>query len=109
MVRIVQCLCPSRHCIMAIAYLPGITSTPDVSDEDITLTEANAADHLRLMVEDAVGAGWLDPWCGICRSRDFHYEDGRTAFQTLAEAYPVMKALEDAQRRTREFMKAAKN
>ena len=90
---------------MGFAYEPGVTRTNggDVIDEN------NAAHFLRTAVEAAIEGRGLDPWCGICKSRDFHYEDAKSIFKTIEEAYPVMKIVEEAQRRTREFLRASRN
>ena len=44
---------------------------------------------------NAVDQRVINPWCGICQSRDFYYEDGVTRFRTMEEAMP---ALEQGQR-----------
>lgn len=111
MIRIVQCLCPQRHAILAIAYEPGITAAQEDfgGTDDITLTEENAADYLRSMVEGLVKRQSLNPWCGVCHSRQFTYEDRPTRFATMREAIPELQRLEDAQQRTRVFFDAGRN
>jgi hypothetical protein len=95
-VRIVQLLCPQRHCIVATAY-----ESPD-GEADPEMTEA-----LRRKFGALVGAGW-NPWCGICSSRDLRPEDRPTIFATLAEAAPFLRHLADAQAATRAFFRASK-
>jgi hypothetical protein len=51
----------------------------------------------------------INPWCAICESRSFIYEDEVTRFRTLAEAEPELRAMEEGQRRTAEFLKASRN
>lgn len=84
MIHIVQCLCPDRHCIMAVAYDDAVTDGEE------------AQRKLQGVIKQAVDAGGvINPWCGICQSRDFYYEDGVTRFRTMEEAMP---ALEQGQR-----------
>jgi hypothetical protein len=52
--RIVQALCPLRHCIAALAYEPG------------ELTEANAANALRGAMDASIASGEIHPRCEIC-------------------------------------------
>jgi hypothetical protein len=87
-VWICQCLCPGRHCILA-----SVAEAPD---------EATASERvrtpLRRAVVDLLAAGELNPVCAICgaNSATWNYELGRTAFATLAEAMPTLRAIEAA-------------
>jgi hypothetical protein len=53
-----------------------------------------AVDALRTMVTNGIALGMFNPWCGICKSRDFHYEVGGTRFRTMAEAEPHLREIE---------------
>ena len=111
MIRIVQCLCGAkRHCILGITYEPGITAAQADfgSCDDITLTEANAAGYLRSVMEGVIARKLLDPWCGICGSREFVYEDARTRFKTMDEAQPEIQRLEEENFRSRQMIDALK-
>jgi hypothetical protein len=55
-VHIVQCLCPQRHCICAIAYQPGERHTPETVIE-----------KFRAQVEAAIQTKALNPWCGLAK------------------------------------------
>lgn len=79
MIHIIQCLCPERHAILAVAY------------DDAATTGAEALQMFQSMVLVAVDGGGLNPWCGICQSREWFYEDGVTRFRTLAEAKPFLE------------------
>lgn len=92
MVHIVQCLCPSRHCIAAIAF------------DDKDLSPEKALEGFPMLVNSTVAVGGWNPWCGICRSRDWHYELGRTRWETLEEAMPRIKELERQQALTRSII-----
>jgi hypothetical protein len=96
---------------MAFAYMPGITSAQkDFGGcDDITLDESNAADYLRSMIEGFIARSCLDAWCGLCKCRNFTYEDGASIFETIDEAYPTLKRMEEAQMRTREAARASRN
>jgi hypothetical protein len=103
-VRIVQCLCPSRHCIMAIAYLPGVTAAAWDSTNDITLTEDNAPGYVRdRIVGPALRSRLINPWCSICsaKSGTWCYEDAPTKFKTIEEAEPHLRKVEEANAATR--------
>ena len=64
MVKIVQLLCPERHCLLGIAY----------EDERGSFKEACAA--LQAMID----SGPFNNWCGLCGSRVLHFEEGTTKF-----------------------------
>ena len=73
-VRIVQLLCPQRHCIVASLYDPEENTSKTIMDFlDVQRTS-------------------LDPWCGICKSRNLQYEDRPTVFKTMEEAMPFVQA-----------------
>jgi hypothetical protein len=99
MIRIIQCLCPSRHAIMALAYVPGITGAQKEfgGTEDITLDESNAVEYMRSIVEGLIERHVINPWCGLCMSRVFSYEDALTRFKTIEEAEPILRQLEAEQ------------
>jgi hypothetical protein len=100
MIHIVQCLCPQRHCIMAVAY------------DDVTTNGADALEQLEAVMKEAIERHMLNPWCGICQSRDFFYEDGVTRFTTMEEARPHLErsgADQIATRAVIDELKASRN
>ena len=96
-VRIVQLLCPARHCVIGFAYL-----TQDGTADPEMIRKATA------MFGVMVGDGILNPWCGLCKSKDLHAEDEATVFITMEEAKPMLEALEREQAETRKFWEASK-
>lgn len=87
-VRIIQLLCPQRHCIVAIAYeSPNGEEIPENAQK----------------LNDGLKSHGLNPWCGICGSKQLQCEDRATGFRTLQEAQPHLEANERAQAITREF------
>jgi hypothetical protein len=95
-VRIVQLLCPERHCIIATYYeSPDGEAIPEMTD------------RLREMFADFLKAG-ANPWCGICNSRNLHPEDAASIFATMAEAKPFIEKCALDQALTREYFKASK-
>jgi hypothetical protein len=85
MIHIVQCMCPCRHAIFAIAY-----------DEKAIDTET-ATRGFAALVEGMIETNTIRRRCSIChKDVEFHYEDGVTKFQTMEEAMPHLKCLEDA-------------
>ena len=69
-VHIVQCLCPQRHCILAVAYEEG----------------ASNSQTAMALLRETMGRLRVNPWCGICGLSGFTYEDRRTPFATLGDA-----------------------
>ncbi len=96
-VRIVQVLCPSRHCIVASAY-----ESPD--GEPI----CEVTDSLRARVESMLATNAMDPWCGICKSRSWSYDDQATAYSTMEEALPQLQKAADQQAITRAYFRASR-
>lgn len=96
-VRIVQLLCPQRHCVVASAYLsPNGAEIPKM------------AERLREHFAEWVASG-ANPWCGLCQSRDLWAEDQPTRFATMEEAAPHLAESQRLQRATRQYLKASKN
>jgi len=88
-VWIAQCLCgPKRHAIMAASGM--------ATDESDAL--AVLGKPLREQIEEAVRAGVVNPWCGLCGAgKDaWQYEVGRTRWRTLVEAAPHLQQAEAA-------------
>lgn len=81
-VYIIQCLCPNRHCIYGIAY------DPEEIAHDVVMT------GFQQLIQDWISDKAMNPWCGICESRNFTYEQCRTKFQTMEEARAELKKLE---------------
>ena len=107
--HIVQCLCgPQRHCIMALAYEPGETC---ISGRDRPVTADAAPDLLRTFLDAAIVTKQINPWCAICRTprAQWVFEDAVLIFDTLEEAQPYLRQLEEQQRQSREFIQRGKN
>jgi len=96
-VRIVQLLCPSRHCIMATAY-----ESPD--GEEIP----EIAARLRERVDGLIAANEMNPRCGLCFAKTWRYEDHPTNFTTMKEALPALRQAERANAATRQFFRASR-
>jgi hypothetical protein len=82
MIHIIQWLCPERHCVLAAAY------------DDAETKKEEALQTFESMVLVATDGGGINPWCGICHSRDLHFEDGVTPFKTMEEAKPALEQTE---------------
>lgn len=96
-VRIVQLLCPSRHCIVATAY---------ESEDGQPIPEM--AERVRTWFDEMVAKG-ANPWCGICQSRTLIPEDNETIYGTMAEAMPFLQEASDRQAFTREYLRASRS
>jgi hypothetical protein len=84
-VYIIQCLCPNRHAIYAVAYDPndipeGTTLDPRSDPHEIFMA------IFQQQIEAWIANKTIKPECGICNSRDWTYERRRTKWNTLAEA-----------------------
>lgn len=95
-VYLIQCLCPQRHCIAATAY-----EAEGPSDESLAAFEAD--------VKEMVALKSINPWCGICNSRDWHYEMAKTRYRTMEEAEGPLAEAQAAQAAAREFFRRSKN
>ena len=83
MIWIIQCLCgPNRHAIYAIAY--------DAKEMPHDLAMAD----IQQSVNTQITKGQWNPWCGICGSRDWTYEQRLTKYKTMEEAKTEMSKLE---------------
>jgi hypothetical protein len=100
-VYLVQCLCPARHCILAGA---SEATSPQAAEVSLMLS-------LRGTITAMLADGVLNPWCDLCHatSETWTYEVGRTPYQTLAEAKPVLNAIEQAQRATNQLFRRSRN
>lgn len=98
-VRIVQCLCPTRHCVIACAY-----ESPDGSElpEYVAMLRSKFIEH-------SEAQGFLLPECGLCHSKILVYEDRPTIFATMGEAAPHFQAAELEQAAIREFWDSTRN
>lgn len=85
-VWIAQCLCPQRHCIVALSH------------ECETRAQAERlADLLRAAIAETCGEGKdFNPWCSICGAKQetWHIEIGRTPYRSMAEAMPHLRRTE---------------
>jgi hypothetical protein len=77
MVRIVQHLCPKRHCLLVLGYEEG----------------QSTFEKCVAMMKDMEKTLKMNPHCGICGSTDLFFEEGVTKFNTMAEAAPHMQEL----------------
>ncbi|KKK64841.1 hypothetical protein LCGC14_2980130 [marine sediment metagenome] len=87
MIWITQWLCPSRHCAIAVAW----------DDQEAT------AQNVEYQGEQVFRQGTLNRWCGICGG-SLDVEHGRTAFKTMEEALPHIKAIEKANLQARSIV-----
>lgn len=79
MVHILQVLCPQRHCIIALAFMPE-DRTPEQAIED-------GKALIKGLVEDKA----LNHWCALCGGKEFSYEVGVTRYKTIEEARPHLE------------------
>lgn len=84
-VWICQCLCPSRHCILAMS---------GEADDEAAAERIKHA--LRRTVVESLQDGGINPWCALCGAQraTWRYELRRTAFATAEEAKPHLERLE---------------
>lgn len=87
-VWICQCLCPDRHCMLAIVG--------EAESEEEAKSGVSAP--LRRKMVEALNEGILNPWCNLCGAdrATWRYELRRTKFATMEEAIPHMHEIEAA-------------
>ena len=87
-VYLAQCLCPQRHCIMALA---------DEHESDREAEKLRGA--LRGKVFAFLKSGALRGWCALCGAdrATWRYEVGATGWETTAEALEPLRQLEAEQ------------
>ena len=83
-----QYLCPKRHAICALAYDRDETKPVEIEARLIAVTMA----------------GVLNPWCGLCGSRELHIEHGKLPTDDWDEAMVLLKAAEAANLASRQFL-----
>ena len=89
MVHICQLMCPERHTIIALAY-----EEEESTDEEMMQQVSN-------LFQEAVNRKLINPWCGLCGSKDLKPECGKTAFTNMEEAKPHLKKAEQENLATR--------
>lgn len=95
-VHLIQLLCPSRHCIFALAY-----EHPEMSDEDVKTAASRTWESMQKC--------GFNPWCALCDSRNLNFEVGVTKYASMEEAYPHLKQTEIDNLRTRMRLLAERN
>lgn len=75
-VYITQCKCPHEHCIVAVAW--------EGEESEKEQQEREFKDGMQKVFDSRA----LNPWCGLCLSREFHYSTHRTVWKTVEEAKP---------------------
>lgn len=90
-VWICQCLCPERHCLLAVAGEAGD------EHEAALLLELPLRGQVRALIDE----GSVNPWCRLCAAppETWRYEIGRTRFRSMAEALPELQRAEAEQTR----------
>lgn len=96
-VRIVQLLCPERHCVLAVAY-----QSPTGEADPIKSA------LLRETFDGLLEKKALNPWCGICRSTRLTCEDSETVFKTMEEAGPFLQESVRKQEATAAYLRSTR-
>lgn len=95
MIRLIQLMCPERHCLLAFAY--------DADDMNPKQAADSMRETLRYLREQPAA---FIPECGICKSLELHTEDGETAWDTIEEARPHLQQMEIEQLEARLILRA---
>lgn len=80
-VHLIQLLCPERHALIALAYEVGSDGMGDKA----------RLRRLKHQWAEMIASGAVNPWCGICGSRELRYETAVTRWDTLEQAAPSLK------------------
>lgn len=109
-VKLAQCLCPKRHCIVALSFME------DVSDEStiesmkaavfaLTYSGSMKAHPELAIVREAMHLPeGIDPWCGLCgaKKETWMYEVGRVRKGTTLDD---LRDMERHQRESAELLR----
>lgn len=80
MIHITKCFCPNNHVIMAFSW------------QEPSYTAETAVQHLQETVEELLKGAGPRPWCSVCKSREFHYQDEVAEQETVEAAVaPLIK------------------
>lgn len=95
-VLLLQCLCPARHCIIALAGEAPPATAESMREQAIA------------GLESAIASKTINPWCELCQApRDqWTFEVAELPDRTLAEIMPELKRQEAAQIRSAAAIKA---
>lgn len=95
-IRLIQCLCARSHPILAVLY------------DTTALSPKEARTGFEALIEEFVDARMVDRRCAICGTETtFHYADGITTFESMAQAdVSSRQAFEDLRRKA---LKALRN
>lgn len=96
-VWIVQCLCPQRHCIVAVA-------DEATNEAEAFPLIATLRDRVAALIADKM----INPWCELCQAprERWQFELARTRFATIAEAGPELAKAEADQRASAALLRA---
>lgn len=83
-----QYLCPKRHALLAIAY-DREQSTPAEAEEQLLVATSGVV---------------LNPWCGLCGSRELHIEHGKLPTDDWDVAMVLLKTVEAANLASRQVL-----
>jgi hypothetical protein len=83
-----QLLCPQRHCILGLAYD----------------SEKQAPADIEAYLTTALKNAGLNPWCGICGSRELRVEHGKLKTNDWDEATAGLRELEQQNLATRAIL-----
>lgn len=113
MIYLTQWLCPSRHCLIAIAWDSTQETEQSVIDRgeeflrgSRQIAEKDLAETKG--VEEYVGKR-LERCCGLCRSKDIHTETGRTAYKTIDQAQLAIAKLQRINMVAKQILTERKN
>lgn len=95
-VLLLQCLCPSRHCIIALA------------GEAPPATAENMTEQARAGLDGAIASKAINPWCELCNApRDqWAFEVAEIPGRTLADVLPELRRNEAEQLASQASIKA---
>jgi hypothetical protein len=94
-VWLIQCLCPDRHAICAVAG----------EADDRRAAEEAVVKPFYKTLSMALATDLINPWCGLCHAAasTWHCELAVTPFASMEEAEPFLKQSEAEQAKVREM------
>jgi len=107
--KVVQCLCPQRHCILALAFKDEVPDAEAIAYARGAVASVMGETHYDPETLKLLGLTFpLNPWCGLCGAKadTWRYEVGVMREQDWDRAVSELRANEQAQQESAALLKA---
>lgn len=110
--KLVQCLCPARHCILALAFREDVPDADAIAHMQVTIRAALGDRPIDETLRKAFGfMQQLNPWCGLCgaKAETWMYEVAILREQNWDKTVLELLESEQAQIASAEFLRRARH